>query len=697
MSRTKMPFLPKAQAGEAPLSLLRRAASENGFGTTLSFIHVMHPYLDHSSHCLGTVARSPTIFRAICAAMGLCSHDVDKIIYDRTGCGRMDNLLWNGIKVKPGNLLFKANRLCVACYLKYGYSLAEWDHTTAFACAEHHVFLEKACPNCGTPWTWNKVPLACGCAPDTIIRKQRPCPSQAATLLRGIVAAQNQMGLTLFNACWEVVQWWNTLGIAVSDLEVAESMSALFQGKWPTIQQDQTPSHKPIALHPRVALAPLLSAADMSLHEYREHLLSHLPAQLMAGSLARVQWSYDQAMKVLGIGRVPFNKLLRDGHLEEAVKHQVQADLVNALLLRVSNHPSCNHTTNPLRTISSLLHQQSLSSWISDHSHTTSVNSGAKIEESATTPCRKDQVANNKKNTSDNTASLAEASIFLKTNPESIRGAIQAGLLAGRKGVGGKPTKWGIERASLETFNQRYVFGSALAREYGVSITTFSSRLRSAGLTPISGPGIDSGIGYIFYRKDLTKIKIQGVIKNPYHSPAGRRKYGSSISLSLPMSVAQAATILGISARSVRSIVRQNWIVPIDPNARYLHFKKASINALASTIKQDFLEIQEAADSTRQSLNAFRKTWINTTFIRCHKFANQFLIRKRDLKKIMAIWEEAATGSVIAEDLGRERWLCVNLKKMGRLQPLHILGSQNKKVYLYSRNDPSLNSYKTRI
>jgi len=103
-----------------------------------------------------------------------------------------------------------------------------------------------------------------------------------------------------------------------------------------------------------------------------------------------------------------------------------------------------------------------------------------------------------------------------------------------------------------------------------------------------------------------------------------------------------------------------------------------------------FMVMVDVCSITGQSPAEFRRTWIDTHFATAHQFANQVLITRPEVEKIKEAWKDAATANVIAQKLGRERYLCENLKKMGRLSPQYTLGKGNKKVHLYPRNDPSL-------
>lgn len=693
MNQPTMPFLPHAQPGESPLSLLRRAAMGNGYPSLISFAFSMNPYLDYSNTGLGTLARSPLLFRATCATLGMPEEEVDLVVYERCGCGRMDHLLWNGLQVAPGDLQFRRSRMCIACYLEHGYAFAEWDHVAAYSCAQHKVLLTNACPVCHAPWDWNRNPFSCGCDPEAMARQQQTCPEESASLLHQLVEQRDQAGLRLYTALHSVVHWWRTLGLIDPSVPFVTALASLLNGNWPEKPEAPTSAPAGEVLHPRTLLAPLLASRDADLVAHGTLLLAKPSHRQRTGQLGDITWHQHTAMAVLGIGRVPFARLEKEGHLLSAGRHRIRANSVNALLLQASRHVKKLETADPLPILQAKHRDRSLSAVIS------SIVNREDTQPSASEASPPNDVQDTGGQTADRTSeglyfTLAEATRRLKTNPESVRGVIRAGLLQAKRGGHTNAVQWLIEEENLRAFDQHYVFGSTVAREQGASPTAFSSRLRSAGAVPVSGPGIDSGATYLFLREEIEKLDLELIRKAPYSSPAGRKKAAARRSSTDLMTTALAAESLGVAPKAVRTIVSQGWITPLDREARYLSFRKAEVLSLVARLNSDYQELEAAAEATGQSVHAFRRTWIDTGFISGHRFGNRTFIAHSDLQKVLSIWEEAATGAEIGRRLGRRRHLCSNLKKMGLLKPCYVLGTGSKKVFLYPRNDPLLLHYR---
>jgi hypothetical protein len=89
-----------------------------------------------------------------------------------------------------------------------------------------------------------------------------------------------------------------------------------------------------------------------------------------------------------------------------------------------------------------------------------------------------------------------------------------------------------------------------------------------------------------------------------------------------------------------------------------------------------------------------RRTWIISGYIEEVRLGTKKLVPKSDLDKVLSIWSEHATSTYIADSLGRKRYLCINLEKMGVLEPSFTLGSGSRKIKLYPRQHPSYQIFK---
>lgn len=630
--------------------MLRRGAIGNHHESTLKFAYALVTGLDHSVTALGTLARSPRLFSEVCEAMGVASEDITRASYERVGKAREDDVVWNGLQVPIGDLQFRKAKTCIACLIEDGYAKADWDHVASQACSRHHVLLSDACPCCGSAFTHLRDPLSsCGCDPRRMVVAQEGCSPRAATLVQRVVQEASQLGARLLGKLSATFRWWKGLGIKLAGGSEAEALADLYEGQWPPVE---TPPQgvEGDRLHPRVVLAPLLESEDVVGHA--EGLLAR-SAPSFTGKLEARTWPASTAMAVLDVGRVPYEKLVAAGHLALDHRNRVLVASVNNLLHLMSpseGEPVVRDAWVRFRAGDA---RQSLATVLSalkaDDALGHGLDGKAHVEHliSRSMGARENG----------GMVTLASAASRLRANVESIRGAIRVGLLEGSKGSARSGVQWVIEPGGLEAFDRSYVFASALAAELRGARTTFSSRLRSAGLVPVSGPGIDQGVTFVFRRSDVDKLDLQRVLSDPYQSPAGRKKKG-----------AQCA----------------------NPRAAS---KKVSGSDASGSNTAGSVDLESVRRDTGQSAAEFQRAWITTGFVTVHRTGRSRRISACDADRIRALWAECGTATDIARVLGRKRWLCANLQKMGQLAPARIIGAGTRSVRLYLRAPPRLDHY----
>ena len=670
------PFVPRIQPGEAPLSVLRRAALGNGYTSTISFVRDLEPSVDDAVTALGTIARHPALFVEICVRTGIGRDEAARCAYRRSGGAREDDLIWHNLHVGVGDLQFRHSKLCLSCYLEEGFARAEWDHIAAHACARHRVLLGTACPVCSAPWSPAGDPLGCGCAPSRMVSRQSTCTTEEATLMAHLITHADQAGLDLMTALHRTVIGWRDLGVVVSHRMVVAILTRLFAGAGFAAGYLDQPD-RGVALHPRIALAPLLASASDRARQHAQNLLAVGMPAIRACISADLTWPAALAMAGLGIGRMAFGTLVRDGHLRITDDNRVPVVQVNALLNRVADQlPS--HPHHPLQALREGPIGTSLAGALAGQP-AVAKRSNEPGSESPSGPAA---------------YTISTAARHLGTNSESLRGLIHTGLLPANQGASGSAVAWVITAEQLFAFEREFVFGSALAASIGASATTFSSRLRSHGVRPVSGPGIDSGVTFVFRRCDLEGIDLVEVATTPYRSPAGRKRLADRPSAESILSTPDCAKALGIPVRLVRSVVHEGWLSPRDPDARYLTFNADVVYTLADRIHGHYLTAATVARSLGQSDREFRATWLDTGHVRAQRFAGSVILTVADARTIESLWGTSGTSSAIGRAIGRERWLCANLRKLDLLTPHLTLGSGAGKVHLYRRDDPAFAAFR---
>lgn len=680
-----MPFTPRAQPGESPLSLLRRAAHGNGLRSTLRYAHSFNPQLDHSGAALGSLARNPEIFRGTARLMGIPDRDIEAVVYARTGWHGNDRLTWNGHQVTLGALTFRQAKMCVACLQEKGYALSEWDHRAAVACQEHRVLLETGCPICRAPWTHDEGLLACSCSLEEMRHHLVSVDESAASLLSRLITAKDHVGLTLLTVVEQVLAWWSKLGPRIPPLAKAVALSDLYEGRWPSTPWLSAKNGQ--LVHPRTALAALLTDALPEAQNLTRKLLQQSPPAMLSAAPLDAVVSARKAMQILGVKRVPFAKLCRDGRLQVQAEGYSVGEL-NRILTLTAGHPSKGLT--PINGLRSGMAPVSLSKVLEEieAGHITSYWSAP---DCGLEGLQVDRLPHSPKASPADLMTLADAGIRLEIHPECVRSAIRVGLLPATRGAGSSSTQWLVHREHMEHFDAEYVFASTLAKALDAPTTTFASRLRSAGLLPVSGPGIDGGLTFLFRRSHIAQMDLAAVASSAYCSPAGRKRR-------LPgpgddtLTWVETAQRLHISSKQLQQVVANGWLNPTAHTIRRRRFDPVSVRSLERRLANDYCPLSAAAAEQGQSSEQFRRCWVNSGVIKTHRFADQYLVAVADLDVIRQRRAGLSTGAEIGQLTGRSRTLCSNLEKIGVMQIAAVVGEGQRRVKLYSRSARVLDS-----
>lgn len=674
----RMPFTPRAQPGESPVSLLRRAAHGNGMRSTLRYAYSFNPKIDHSAYSLGTLARNPGLFRMTTEMMGIPERDVKEVIYRRTGVHGHDRLLWNGLQVRLGDLSFRHAKTCVICLKEAGYARSEWDHRAAVACTEHGVLLEAECPVCQAPWTNDEGAMSCGCPHDQVRRHLVPVDDLSASMLSRLIATKDQVGLSLLSSLCRVLDWGVMLGLRLPPIARAIALFDLKQGRWPT--RASAPNDGPL-LHPRIQLAPLLTDSLPDAQALAQQLLSQ-SAPLTTGLELHHRVSAGEAMAILGVQRVAFAKLVKDGRLTKAEQGYSVKDL-NRLLTVTAGHQvegllplAVYRTGTPPVSLSTLIGEIETGRITSFCCSPATGLEG--LQAIRASPPQSIAVPTG-------WLTLAEVGKQLEVHPEYVRAVVRTGLLPATRGFAASPVQWLIQQKDLERFDTEFVFASALAKMLGASATTFVSRLRSAGLFPVSGPDLDGGLTYLFRRSHINAIDLQALISGPYKSPAGRRRRLAEPKVEM-CTWSETARRLKLSSAQLHQAIADGWIRSIAHSVRVRKFEQAAVRSLEERLAKDFRSLTTAASQAGQSPHEFRRCWIESGVVTAKRFGNEYLIAVDELDQLDRQRDGLATAAEIGRLAGRHRTMCANLEKTGVLEVAASVGRGRRKVKLYSRS-----------
>lgn len=679
-----LPFVPKLQPDESPLSLVRRATIGNFYSSLTQFAFAVNPDIEHSASALPAMARNPERLRKSLAAMGIDDASIRQVMYARTGRGRSDSIIWNGLTVQLGDLQLSHPKFCVRCLIEKGYAASIWDHVASVACAEHRVLLVDSCPCCGENWTIQNARHECGCNLSEMASAQTQCSDAAASLLPQIVSDQDQSGIERLTELQHLTQHWKALGLELSDDVLAELYPVLFEGNWPDGLPTCAPSQ---AVHPRILLMPLLASASPQTRDFAKRLLHQNAKPLHARNLGSTSLGVAETAAVLGVGLSCLKSLVSANQLAPIAGGRYSASEVNALLIGLRGEALPKGKGLPLRLIRAGKYRRSLS-WILDRikSNEITAYNCPDVGGLGQIVVDKAEVVSRRECGIPDAYDLAGAADHLGTNTESVRKLIKIGLLPADRGSSCSAVQWRISASDLNKFEERYEFGSAYAKRCGVPTRSAIYKLRERDIHPVSGPGVDGGATYLFLRTQLAGIDIHDPSTVTIPDANLRGPHTRLTTNDAMWSSQQAATELGLSPRYIRELVKQEWMAVSSVIGRRWMFRAIDVKQLRRQISEDFVEVENAAEYFEQSTRQFQRTWLDTKQIPVRPFANRRLISKTSIEAALAIWLNSGSASSIGNKINRGRWLCPNLTKMSKLEWCKQMGTKDLFVKLYPRN-----------
>lgn len=684
-----LPFTPRPQPGESPLAVLQRAAMGNHRRRTSQVVYAFDTEFDHSVTGLGSLVRNPRRFAAFCEAIGIDPAETPNAQLHRIGHARVDDMLWQGLKIGAGDIDTRRAKICPACLVEHGYARADWDHVGAVGCHLHHTLLESECAGCKSPHTYLDDPLGCNCNTKARILHAKRCSADAASLLRRIVEAHDQGGLDRLTALHQVLNDWTNLGVTLTPAARAESLCRLHQGRWPEASDLPPPAGD--ALHPRVALAGLLDHSNAAIRAHADRLLAISAPTVVATDCASARWTKCRAQAVLSIGRLVLQRALDSGLLTADPDGRIHVSSINALLWRITTGPSApanaGRSLQALRAGSDRLAATDVIGAICEGHAAT----GGDIVCAGLSGLRTDIPARPAIKPGEEVG-VAEAARRLGTNTESIRALARIGLLDGCMQVQDGVRRLAFHPRQLEAFSREYAFASEFSKRLGAAPTTLASRLRHAGVQPVSGPGIDAGVTYLFRRSQIEAIDLADLLAEPYSSPAGRRRKACRTEAQLMSR--EVAEQLGLPTTAIRELVRDGWLEPLKYPAAKRTFERRHVEAVKHAVAHRFVDVDEAAALLGQSRQAFLRTWSIAGVIQTRRFRDRLLVSSAEVARIEVMWRDMGTAAAIGASLGRDRTLCPNLEKMGLIRPARVLGEGARKVRLYRRDEPAYEKYR---
>lgn len=614
------------QDESAPGYLLRLMQTNGFYGATNSHRYLANIVERRSSELWG-MASSTSCFSKLAGALHIDPALLEMIAYSSCGSSRR-RLRRVGHHWIPISAFCEASaRFCPVCIAIKPYRRRIWDIEAAQACSEHGLLLQSSCFHCGASLSWHGT-LIDECGHCGVWLGLAPKENAAENLIRLSVrikllleaptASAQQSLHTLLNA-FTLVMLVQTGGGSVgrgspavgqkneSDLSdlIVNAASCVLDGPHAIRPLVESQLLQQVVDQPHIGSWPWEMAIRRSLKRYpfngvefvdwRAAIQDALSkrttatAQLeswMAGSEATTcdLITFDELADWIGVSRKQIrtrechrwlrrNKLLTEYLSETRVSVVGLTKLASKLLSRSRSQLAdddlitvqCFVRLGPSRWGISLW--QVLDDAVQGELGELVWQRGHRVADLKLSRSRVLRLAT-KGEGARLYVTLADAARELQIYPDALRRAGKAGLISAKRvrcPDGYYRDSFGL--SDWEKFTRTYVFGGELARLAGDDPRRFSEKIRDEGIEPVSGPGIDGGLVFIFKRHDVEKLDLKRVAeKRGYRTNCGRRDLKTAAKHKTKherlgwMNSTEAAKYVGLSVQKMASAVRKKHL-----------------------------------------------------------------------------------------------------------------------------------------
>lgn len=568
---------------------------------------------------------------------------------ERVGPTNRSPRKWGALKVYENLLRLREFSFCPQCLDEQPYFKKIWLFKPIYACPVHSLLLLNKCHECGKAITLSKgcIKLCPSCNTDLTHAPRVNCKTtHVIDWFMRILKEQNHEFFQEFTSYWTALVSFAELQEPFSDEEYTKATYEYFTDPSNSIKRLSTWINKRIYLaHPRVQLLPFLKEQEKfnyfgSYLKLVEERCSRYKITAKSKAFPLLQ---EEVRLILNVGRRRFKILIASDFLKLRKKHSdledFQSPSIEKLLIKKNKFIDHEMFTPPK----------------------------AKPKDKPVQP------------------TVTEISKKLDINFETARKLSKTHwLLEDNQSI----VKV-ISYEKLEAFHENYVTASTLARKLKVNPTNLVEKLLSIGIVPVSGPHID-GLSINFYEqscvKDIELINLNQI--SHYQTRTGRHRKGTNNLIEDQCySLFEAACLLGISLRQVSYLVHQGYLIRNSENPISVRVNRRSLHLIKDKVESDdFISIEDAAETLNCSLNWLRQYWCKTGFLTIEELVYWSLVKRDELNEILKLKEEYLTGAEASNLLGMPHSHITNLQKQKLIKP-YYMGKTDHKIRLFKRED----------
>lgn len=304
---------------------------------------------------------------------------------------------------------------------------------------------------------------------------------------------------------------------------------------------------------------------------------------------------------------------------------------------------------------------------------------------------------NSIENIASNLLSIAEVAKKLGIYTDAIYRTVKAGLLNATKLTVNKAIVSYVTTDDLDLFTERFVFVNEIASKYDTKPTPLAAKIESEGVNPVSGPGIDNNLVYIFSRKEVEQLDIAAVIqKTDYQNRTGRPKKGTPSKWDNHPPLHDAGSIaefLGTTIQKVSRLVKNGFLEPYDHkgllgNKRFFEVDQFKAYLDKYRDNPDLIAFEVALNVIGENALQFKRNWVKSKRIAFIEdgLGGRYLDRTQ-LDALCEFKKYAISTRDAAEQMGVDRSVIQNKHKLGHLKAISGPGIDEFENYFYSRRD----------
>lgn len=290
--------------------------------------------------------------------------------------------------------------------------------------------------------------------------------------------------------------------------------------------------------------------------------------------------------------------------------------------------------------------------------------------------------------------SIQDAAAQLGIYTDAIYRTIKTGMLNVTKLTINKAVQSYIDQRALSIFKAEYIYINEIAKQFGVSPTNLAYKIIDAGITPVSGPGIDNNLLYIFKRAEIDNADLSTIVNNEnYVAKTGRPKKGIPTKWDdhpLLIDATAIAEQLDTTVQKVSRLARDGYLNPYEHkgvlgNKRLFEVIQFRAYLKAFRENPDLVSLADALIEIDENEALFKSNWVRSKRIAFVEDGLEGLYLKRNqLDEIVKFKDYAMSTRDIVEHMKVDRSVVQNKHKLGYLKPISGPGIDAFGNFFYS-------------